>query len=303
MSAFFRLLFAFVFFIGLSRLLRAQETPQNEASFVTIDCGTVLYGICYNQVPSGRGKLRLKAESLQYDTLVVQCYPCNAGCTYFSCWSVPIGPLPQGTTVTISTTDCDWQNYSIELVQVSGTSYNVNIDNNFAGTVSLTTGVSNPPCLDRKSEIDAAAARYGVPRDLFRAVILQESSWRQFDPSIRCQPTQSGDDWGMGQINGNWGTNQYNPINILKAKWDYKYNLEKAARILWLNYRESILRYGDLLSTVQHWDNALAIYNNRKLPYVPQGKDGFWRDDLRDDNPLEYVNKVREKEAQQQWPC
>ncbi len=296
----------------------ATASPLGDDSFLTVDCAwRIVYVIQPNEVPFGKGKLHLLALSLEYDTVVIACYPCSIlYCVYNQTMVGTIGPMPQATTVTVSTTDCEWGTYPVELQQVSDTLYQVWIHSPVrlrAGYVRLDRPYAdlNAPCVTRKQEIDAAAARYGIPRDLFRALGQHESfvpgydGWNQFDPRVRCQPVRGVKgppyDWGMEQVNEQ--PNRFFPKNMEKVKWDFRYNLDRAANLLWLGYHESVVQYGAVFASTQHWDNALAAYNHRQLPYVPPGKKMFWYLHLGEENPEKYINKVREKERQAQWPC
>jgi len=129
--------------------------PMGEATFVAIDCGRAKWQIHSSQIPrtvdtsfgGTRGRMHLRADAWGYDNILVQCFPCVVGWCHFPTgwyWT-EIGPLGPGTVVTLSTSDCQWADSTLQLVATSDTTWDVLFNSRPAGTVYFHRGSGGLP--------------------------------------------------------------------------------------------------------------------------------------------------------------
>ena len=129
------------------------ESPLGEASFTTGDCGRAMWGLYGYELPDvspggTRGRLHIGAPAWGIDATVFDCRPCGAlYCGYdpMQYYQAQIGPLGPGTTVTLSASDCQWADSSLQLVATSDTTWNVLFNNRAAGTASFHRGYGGLP--------------------------------------------------------------------------------------------------------------------------------------------------------------
>lgn len=101
--------------------------------------------------------------------------------------------------------------------------------------------------------LEETAERYGVPKDILKAVAWRESGWKHFDDQgrilLNINKNKEGKvlsiDWGMMQIN-----DRHNPSAFPEAKESIKSNVEYAAGLL-----------KDLYKETKSWRLALWSYN------------------------------------------
>jgi hypothetical protein len=115
----------------------------------------------------------------------------------------------------------------------------------------------NPTYAEIEKKLEAAADKYGVPRDVMKAVAWQESFWEQFDskgnPTVQNNRGRGGKilsrDWGIMQIN-----DHYHPTAFPEAKTDIDANIDYSARLL-----------RDLRKESKSWNGAVIRYNGNRV--------------------------------------
>jgi hypothetical protein len=134
----------------------------------------------------------------------------------------------------------------------------------WTGGGDIGVGLAIPPAGTNPSHavmdtlLSRAADKYGIPREILKAVALRESSWRQYDSSGEAVAgrNSSSTDWGVMQIN-----DYYHPDAFPRAKTDVAFNIDYGAKYLASQFR----RYGS-------WPDAVAAYNAGSVRRTASGQ-------------------------------